>query len=86
MTQKWLCTECGWVGYDEELLRAANPFDKDEEIAGCPRCKAIGAIGSCCDEPNCSRPSTCGTPTKDGYRHTCGKHRPLGATSGVIEE
>ncbi|MBI3936719.1 MAG: hypothetical protein HY323_07055 [Betaproteobacteria bacterium] len=29
-----------------------------------------------CDEPNCHREVTCGTPTAQGYRHTCGKHRP----------
>ena len=31
-----------------------------------------------CDEPGCKRQRTCGTPTKDGYRSTCGEHaKPL---------
>ncbi len=29
-----------------------------------------------CDEPDCKRPVTCGTPTPKGYRHTCGTHAP----------
>ena len=29
-----------------------------------------------CDEPGCIEPAGCGTPTKDGYRWTCGKHQP----------
>ena len=29
-----------------------------------------------CDEPGCKERSTCGTPTKDGYRRTCNKHWP----------
>ena len=29
-----------------------------------------------CDEPECEREVTCGTPTPDGYRSTCGEHMP----------
>ena len=27
-----------------------------------------------CQYPGCNDWSSCGTPTKDGYRHVCGKH------------
>lgn len=27
-----------------------------------------------CDEPGCYKEVTCGFPTKDGYRSTCGEH------------
>lgn len=29
-----------------------------------------------CDEPLCRRRADCGTPTKTGYRRTCGQHIP----------
>ena len=32
-----------------------------------------------CDEPGCSAAVTCGTSTPQGYRSTCGKHRPKNA-------
>jgi len=27
-----------------------------------------------CDEPGCDKQVSCGWPSKDGYRNTCGKH------------
>lgn len=33
-------------------------------------------IGMICDEPGCINQATCGSPTDNGYRHTCGKHAP----------
>lgn len=27
-----------------------------------------------CDEPGCSKRASCGFPTPDGYRRTCGEH------------
>ena len=35
-------------------------------------------IGHICDEEGCIEPATCGTPTEEGYRSTCGEHRPCG--------
>ena len=29
-----------------------------------------------CDEPGCRKRGTCGAPTEDGYRRTCGDHWP----------
>ena len=70
------CTECHWIGTDTALLSAMNPFDTEETIQGCPECKSIESCNVVCDEPECKDFATCGTPTKDGYRHTCGKHMP----------
>jgi len=33
-------------------------------------------IGLICDEDDCISEASCGTPTKDGYRHTCSTHMP----------
>lgn len=73
---KVTCTECDFQGTDEMLLVASNPFDKDQEISGCPKCKSIETILVACDEPGCWKVASCGTPTEDGYRTTCGKHKP----------
>ena len=76
--QKLKCMElkCTWHGLQERLLIASNPFNKNEEIYGCPKCQSINSLALACDEPGCWQSVTCGTPTEDGYRNTCGKHAP----------
>lgn len=71
-----VCKECGWKGSGEEVLEAANPFDANDTISGCPKCKSAQTMRTTCDEPGCWEPDTCGTPTPNGYRRTCGKHVP----------
>lgn len=71
---RWLCQSCDWIGDDAELLRAPNPFDPDSIICGCPKCKAVDDIINACDEPGCVRQASCGFPTQNGYRRTCGRH------------
>ena len=75
---KYECTECGWHGFEKQLLSAPNPFSDNGEdlIYGCPHCLTPENFTLICDEPDCWEPGTCGTPTKDGYRYTCHKHKP----------
>lgn len=75
-TDKWTCKECDWRGLESELLLAPNPFQINDEICGCPKCKSVDCFAAACDEPECWREVSCGTPTPSGYRSTCGKHRP----------
>ena len=74
--ERWKCGDCGHICTTEELLEAPNPFDthSDEVICGCPHCKTPENMAQVCDVPGCTEESTCGTPTEDGYRRTCGKH------------
>jgi hypothetical protein len=74
---KVVCRECGWHGLNTDALVAQNPFDTNDTIQGCPSCSSAECLRMACDEPNCLQPVSCGTPTKDGYRHTCSAHRPL---------
>jgi hypothetical protein len=60
----------------DDLLTAINPFDPEDIIRSCPLCKSIDAARVACDEPDCWRDASCGTPVPNGYRQTCGKHRP----------
>ena len=71
---KLICSDCGHQYRESEILKAPSPFEPDENIYGCPKCKAIDKAQSVCDEPECWEPSTCGWPDDDGYRRTCGKH------------
>ncbi len=67
---------CDWKGMKDEVLNGTNPFDPTELIYGCPECLQINTTVYACDEPDCWMEVTCGTPTEDGYRSTCGLHAP----------
>jgi len=71
---KWKCTSCDSISIDANLLKAKNPFDETLIITGCPVCKDVAGFTEICDEPNCVRNATCGFPTPEGYRRTCGEH------------
>jgi len=73
---KLVCKECGWKGDNTQVLVGINPFDKNVKIWGCPQCQSIDSMRSVCDETDCWEEISCGTPTKDGYRSTCSKHKP----------
>jgi hypothetical protein len=74
---KYGCTECYWRGSVTEALTAPNPFDSADTIWGCPDCHVVNKLLLLCDEPGCGAVTTCGTPTEDGYRQTCGRHAPV---------
>lgn len=71
---KLLCNECGWTGRFKTALHGYSPFGDKDPIIGCPDCFDIGTLVTVCDEPSCKEVATCGSPTKKGYRTTCGKH------------
>lgn len=69
------CNSCWSIMDQASLLRAANPFNPDDEIVGCPNCKQCDEGFTCiCDEEGCDKPITCGWPSELGYRRTCYKH------------
>ena len=75
MTDRWLCQSCDWIGDAAELLWAPSPFDPEQQLCGCPKCKAVDDVVEACDEPGCNRASSCGFPTSLGkYRRTCFEH------------
>lgn len=74
--RKVICP-CGWYGTEDKVLEALNPFDDLDILVGCPRCKDVNTIVTACDELGCWKPIECGTPTADGYRSTCSRHRPI---------
>ena len=60
------------------MLLARHPFDLISEatVTGCPECFDVDSFVYVCDEDNCDRPVSCGTPTSLGYRSTCSEHAP----------
>lgn len=75
-TDKVICDECGWHGGARQLLRATNPFDRDNDIYGCPSCLTASGLLYACEFKDCWNKVTCGTPVPGGYAQTCGKHAP----------
>ena len=79
MNRKVKCDEydgCGWVGLENQLLKSVHPFDAADTLVFCPSCKSLEQLLYVCDEEGCNKTVVCGTPTQNGYRNTCGKHKP----------
>lgn len=62
------------MGPVKQVLRATHPFEPQEEVWGCPKCRDIGTLKSVCDAPHCTQFYTCGWPSPKGYRQTCFEH------------
>lgn len=75
-TPNWVCTECGSVYMESEVLVALNPFQLWETIYGCPACREPNSFAECCDEEGCETPWTFGWNSPSGYRCTCNQHAP----------
>jgi hypothetical protein len=74
---KVVCDQCLAELLWGARLEALNPFDPSQHIHGCPSCFSINTLSWACDEPECWRPVSCGTPMPDGrYRSTCAQHMP----------
>jgi len=71
---RWRCTECVTIFEEDVLLKAPNPFSPQEDIVGCPVCKAVDNFHDVCDEPGCKADTSCGFPINGGYRRTCHEH------------
>lgn len=72
---KFICPTCNAKLREPEILSAANPFDPNDLILGCPKCRDVVHFDSVCDEPGCWELHCCGFPIGDGsYRMTCSKH------------
>lgn len=82
---KMKCRECNWHGKNSEVLSAPNPFDPSNILIVCPTCKQVECLAVVCDEPGCWSEISCGTPTADEYRSTCGKHKPNVQIEGLAD-
>ena len=67
--------------YDAGGMEISNEFDlntKDEliKVTRENNYDKLKPYLGLCDEPDCYSEISCGTPTENGYRNTCGKHHP----------
>ena len=72
--KKWKCSECDTVTDEDGILTANNPFVAKDIIQGCPNCFSVNTMKIVCDEYGCEKLATCGYPTDEGYRNSCGEH------------
>lgn len=73
--KQWLCNRCDEIVNNNDLLSGWNPFDEDENIHGCPKCRQCNeGFHMVCDEPGCTKRVSCGWPSESGYRQTCHDH------------
>lgn len=70
----WRCSECDLIYWEEQLLKAFSPFDKNDVLIGCPNCKSVDSFTQVCDALSCRKEATCGISTKEKYRRVCGDH------------
>jgi hypothetical protein len=78
--KQWRCTNCLQISLQPELLTGPSPFDPEDILTGCPKCKSVDGFDEICDEPGCKQRAHCGWPTDSdndefgGYRRTCSQH------------
>lgn len=71
------CENCGWTGTTELLLTAPSPFDPEDILTSCPKCKTVGDTEHLCDIEGCREISSMGVPMKNGsYVWRCHHHEP----------
>jgi hypothetical protein len=74
---RYICNECDHhLTSADQILRGPNPFDPDDVVLGCPACKSVNELARACYFEDCWQKVSCGTPTKDGYKWSCSKHKP----------
>ena len=73
MIDKWICTECAFIGAIDEFDKVKDPHGSDIWTV-CPKCRTPERVTMACDEPGCNKESSCGFPTPAGYRRTCFNH------------
>lgn len=77
MTNRIGCHECRSICTKEELLSAPNPFEENEIIHACPKCKAVEAYFLLCEVEGCPNSASSGYPVEGGYLQVCYDHRPV---------
>lgn len=68
------CRDCMWHGELSEALSAPNPFEPEENLYACPKCKQMD-LHEACEHEGCWKETTNGGPGPDGkYRRACSQH------------
>lgn len=65
---------CNWIGVQDDLLFAENPFNPDAEVYGCPMCLSVNTVFDVCDEPGCDAFAVVISELSGRRRKTCRVH------------
>jgi len=68
------CRACDTLLPTAKILKAPNPFNLNDIVEGCPKCKAVTQFVPVCDMAGCRSDGTCGMPTPGGYLWLCHIH------------
>ena len=72
-----ICKDCDSIVSESGVLRAESPFNPEDELTGCPTCKAADQFRLACAASGCTFEVSMGMRHEDGvYRSTCSKHGP----------
>ena len=71
---KLKCSECGWKGDAKDILKAPSPFDPDDELYGCPKCKMANELITVCEHQGCWKEATNGGIVDGEYKRACFEH------------
>ena len=72
---RMLCRNCGWMGPEDQILKAPNPWNQDDEICGCPQCFVVEDLRVACYRVGCKNEASMGIPTPTGYILCCYLHK-----------
>ena len=76
--RKFVCAywKCGFHGLKDSFLIAPDPFNEGDTLMACPECRSDDNVRLACDEQDCWKEATCGTPVNDErrYLNVCGEH------------
>jgi hypothetical protein len=75
---RWICTECGFIGEEDDFDRVQDPKIINNFWCVCPKCRTPESVAMVCDEPGCDKESDNGwSDGVGGYRRTCWDHSKL---------
>lgn len=73
--EKIICDGCGWKGTTDGVDKIKDPKGDDHWLV-CRECRTPEHFDMVCDEDGCWEKVVAGTPSINGYRNTCSKHKP----------
>jgi hypothetical protein len=73
-TKAWKCMQCGTVSLGSQMLTAPSPFDPEDTLTACPKCKSMDEWKEMCEIDGCDNGATMGMNTENGYKRLCYKH------------
>ena len=74
--KEYKCMNCGLISKSKEMLTATSPFDAEDTLTACPKCRSMDDFKEMCETAGCTNGATMGMRTDDkgGYMRLCYEH------------